>query len=325
MMARIREPLWRGNSWFAPALLGGQRGPLLRNLVLFLFLLGMFFLGFHQVVAYEDGVTRSTFTVRGTIPVPVLEMRPTGGETSLVAIVAHGFSGSKELMASFGVELAQAGVTTYLFDFPGHGESPVSLTGGDFSEQDAQDNITTVGEVVAYARAHKSSATHPDIVLLGHSMGSGAVGDYSMVHAVDSDIIATVLISPVGLEQPTSTQPKNLLILAGQNDIPSIIANGFRLQQQGCGFAVSHLFGTPIPPQPVECGDPAQKTGRRIVVLAGLNHITILTARTTFQELLAWLSRISPRRVDTGHMQFDRRLFWRYCQLGGMVEPYMLK
>ena len=315
-MARTRVPLRPGVARSTRAMRGRQRMRALRNLLLFLFFLGLFFLGFNRVAAYEDMVTRSTFMIQGAIPVPVLEMRPASGETSLVAVVAHGFSGSKELMASFGVELARAGVTTYLFDFPGHGESPVVLTGGDFSDQDAQDNITTVGEVVTYARSHNSATAHPHIVLLGHSMGSAAVGDYSMQHATDSDLVSTVLVSPVGLENPTPTQPKNLLILVGQNDIPFAITNGIRLQQQGCG---STITDTRVPSHPVECGNPAQNTGRRVAVLAGLNHITILTAGTTFQELLTWLHRASPQQVTTSHMQFDTRLLWLLLAVVGAI------
>src|SRR4249919_2310872 len=104
-----------------------------RNLLFLIIFLGMFALGFNRVVAYEDGIQRSTFTIQGAIPVPVQEMRPTSGETALVAIIAHGFAGSKDLMTGFGVELARAGITTYLFDFPGHGESPVPLTDDSIS------------------------------------------------------------------------------------------------------------------------------------------------------------------------------------------------
>ncbi len=315
-MARTRAPLRPIVPRSARAMRGRRRRQALQNFLLFLFFLGMFLLGFNRVAAYEDTVVRRAFTLGGAIPVPVLEMRPARGETSLVAVVAHGFSGSKELMASFGVELARAGVTAYLFDFPGHGESPVALTGGDFSDQDAQDNITTVGEVVSYVRTHNSVTARPKIVLVGHSMGSAAVGDYSMQHATDSDLVATVLVSPVGMENPTQTQPKNLLMLAGTNDIPFAISNSIRLQQQGCGSPVSD---TRIPSRPVECGNPAQNTGRRIALLPGLNHITVLTARTTFAELLAWLHRVSPQQVDTGHMQFDTRLLWLLFAVAGAI------
>ncbi len=298
---------------------GKRRVRLLRNLLLFLAFLGLFFLGFNRVAAYEDTVTRSTFTISGTLPVPVLEMRPASGETSLVAVVAHGFSGSKELMASFGVELARAGITTYLFDFPGHGESPVVLAGGNFTDQDAQENITTVGEVVNYVRQHNSVTAHPNIILLGHSMGSAAVGDYSMQHATDSDIISTVLVSPVGMENPTVTQPKNLLLLVGQNDLPFALTNSMRMYQLGCGYPL--LKDSTKYAHSAECGhpDPGQANGRRVMVLDGLNHITILTASSTFQELLSWLHRAAPQQVTTGHMQFDTRLYWLLLAVAGAI------
>jgi pimeloyl-ACP methyl ester carboxylesterase len=291
----------------------------LRNLLLLLAFLGLFFLGFNRVAAYEDTISRSTFTISGAIPVPVLEMRPASGETSLVVVVAHGFSGSKELMASFGVELARAGVTTYLFDFPGHGESPVVLAGGNFTDQDAQENITTVGEVVDYVRQHNSATTHPNIILLGHSMGSAAVGDYSMQHATDSDIISTVLVSPVGMENPTRTQPKNLLLLVGKNDLPFALTNSMRMYQLGCGLTPTNTSTAYA--HSAECGfpDPGQANGRRVMVLDGLNHITILTASSTFQELLAWLHRAAPQQVSTEHMQFNTRLNWLLLAVAGAL------
>jgi pimeloyl-ACP methyl ester carboxylesterase len=282
-----------------------------RNLLFLIIFLGIFALGFNRVVAYEDGIQRSTFTIQGAIPVPVLEMRPASGETAVVAIIAHGFAGSKNLMTGFGVELARAGITTYLFDFPGHGESPVPLADNTFSGRTAQDNITTVGEVVTYARTHNSATSHPNIILLGHSMGSAAVGDYSMAHP-DGDIVSTILVSPVGQEHPTLTQPKNLLMLVGQNDLSFAIDNSARLLQSGCGISQPQAF-------PAECGNPADGTGRRAVVLAGLNHITILNASSTFDEMLNWLHRAYPHMVDTGHMQSNIRLFWLVLGVVGIL------
>ncbi|MGZ3629111.1 MAG: alpha/beta hydrolase, partial [Ktedonobacteraceae bacterium] len=264
-----------------------------------------------RVIAYEDGIKRSTFTIQGVIPVPVIEMRPASGETPLVAIVAHGFAGSKDLMTGFGDELARAGITTYLFDFPGHGESPVPLADNTYSERVAQENITTVGEVVTYARTHNSVTRHPHIILLGHSMGSAAVGDYSMAHP-DGDIVSTILVSPVGQEQPTLTQPKNLLMLAGQNDIPFTIVNSERMLQLGCGLSQP-------PALPAGCGNPNNGTGRLAVILAGLNHITILNASSTYDEVLNWLNRAYPHLVNTGHMQSNIRLFWLLLGIAGII------
>src|SRR6266566_4549600 len=310
-MIRMRKLVPFSDSRSPELILRKRRVRLARNLLFLIIFLGMFALGFNRVVAYEDGIHRSTFTIQGTIPVPVLEMRPASGETALVAIIAHGFSGSKDLMTGFGVELARAGITTYLFDFPGHGESPVPLANNIFSGQTAQDNINTVGEVVNYVRMHNSATNHPNIILLGHSMGSAAVGDYSMAHP-DSDIVSTILVSPVGQEQPTLTQPKNLLMLAGQNDIPFTIENSARLLQLGCGFSQSQKL-------PAECGKPSDETGRRAVILAGLNHITILNASSTFEEMLNWLQRAYPQTVDTGHMQSNIRLFWLLLGVVGVL------
>jgi pimeloyl-ACP methyl ester carboxylesterase len=285
-----------------------------RNLFFLLIFAALFILGFNRVTAYEDGITRSSFTLSGTYPVPVLEMRPASGETPLVAIVAHGFAGSKELMTSFGVELARAGITAYLFDFPGHGASPVAIPANSYNHANGQINLTALSEVVDYARTHNAATRTPRLILLGHSMGTAAVGDYALAHP-DPALVATILVSPVGQEHPTTTQPRNLLLLAGQDDLPTVLSDSTRLQRLGCGVASSQSL-------PVQCGDPAAGTGRRSVVLAGLNHITILTASPTFQEMLNWLHVTSPRQVSLGTMNFDTRLLWLLLAIVGVVLAF---
>lgn len=282
------------------------------NLLFLVLCLVIFTLSFDRLINYEDGITRSPFTIQGPIPIPVLEIRPAHGETPLVAVVAHGFAGSKDLMTGFGVELARAGITAYLFDFPGHGESPVPLGDTTYSARVAQENVAAVGEVVDYARTSNNATKKPQIILLGHSMGSAAVGDYSMAHANDDDIVSTILVSPIGQEQPTQTQPKNLLLLAGQNDIPFAITDSQRLLRSGCGL--NDAQGLPI-----ACGNPGDGTGRRIVLLPALNHITILNASSTFREMLNWLKQGSPQQVNTDQMQSDMRLFWMLLGATGVL------
>ncbi len=282
-----------------------------RGLYLFFLLIfaGFAVFSFTRLAGYESSITRSTFTIQGTYPVPVLEMRPASGETSLVAIVAHGFTGSKELMTSFGVELARAGVTAYLFDFPGHGESSVAVPANSYNSSNDQLNLTALGEVIDYARSHNHASAAPRIILLGHSMGAAAVGEYAVAHP-DPALVATILVSPVGQENPGPTIPRNLLILAGQDDLPAVLQDSARLQALGCGVSQ---------PPPSQCGDPAQGTGRRFVVLPGLNHITILTAGPTFQAMLNWLHAIAPQQVNTGTMDFDQRLLWLLLAAAGIL------
>ena len=274
-----------------------------RNVLLLVVFLLLFALGFNRVIDYEHNIIRKTYTIEGAILVPVLEIRPAQGETSLVVIIAHGFFGSKDLMIGFGVELARAGVTAYLFDFPGYGESSIPLVGDSVSQRTEQINITTVGEVVDYARSHNSATEHPRLLLLGYSIGSAAVDGYLLAHANDSDIVSTILISPIGGEETSQTQPKNLLVLVGQYDLPETIANSKRLLRHECGLTDSQLI-------PVECGNLADGTGRRLTVLPNLNHFTILIASSTFQEILNWLHRAYPQLVDISQMQSDIRNFW---------------
>lgn len=273
------------------------------NVFLLVASLSIFILGFNRVISYEDDITRNYFTLQGPLPLPVLEMRPQRGETPLVAIVAHGFSGSKDLMTGFGAELARAGITAYLFDFPGHGQSHAPVVADPASQSNNQQNIVALSEMIDYARMHNHASKTPHIILLGHSMGSVAVGDYAMAHAEDNDIIATILVSPVRAEHPTPTAPKNLLLIAGQEDVSAAISNSQSMLQEGCDLARTKAL-------PAECGKPQDGSGRRAVLLPNQNHISILNASSTFQEMLEWLERISPREVNTTQMQSDLRLFW---------------
>ncbi len=46
-----------------------------------------------------------------------------------VVVIAHGFAGSRQLMDSFALSLAQAGYIAVSFDFAGHGRNPVPMSG----------------------------------------------------------------------------------------------------------------------------------------------------------------------------------------------------
>lgn len=283
-----------------------------RTLFFLLLFAGLAIFSVTRLVAYESPLVRTTFTVQGTYAVPVLEMRPASGETPLVAVVAHGFTGSKELMSSFGVELARAGVTAYLFDFPAHGESPVAVPADAYRDPGGQINLRALSEVVAYARAHNHASAAPRVILLGHSMGAAAVGAYAVAHP-DPWLIATILVSPVGQENPSTTVPRNLLILAGQNDLSAVLQDSTRLQTLGCGGSQ---------PLPSQCGDPAHGTGRRYEVLGGLNHITILTASSTFGEMLRWLQASAPGQVTSGTLDFDQRLLWLLLAVASLLLAF---
>jgi len=129
---------------------------------------------------------------------PALEFIPVGPGPHPVALLAHGYAGSKETLFRYGEALAAAGFNCFALDLPGHGASSqqgVSLT----------EAVRTVAE---FARA-----VGPVDVFLGHSMGayagSGAVRD--------GDLKLKLFIAVGALPQLGGHGPP-LVLLAGQFD-----------------------------------------------------------------------------------------------------------
>lgn len=273
-------------------------------------LLAVFGVATAQVHATEADLTRTSFTIPGPIPVPVLRFAPHSGDglapPNTVAIVAHGFSASKEIMTTFCSALARAGIIAYCFDFPGHGESTVPFAdAGETPTSPAVQRrlMDTVGEVVDYATAQGRSA--PGVILIGHSMGTSAVGGYALAHAGDPRLLATVLVSPVFSGTPTTDAPSNLLTIAGANDIPVAIADAQRLVAAGCGLDTNKPL-----PSGYRCDGSSAGGGREVVLLPALNHISILTASTAVAATLDWLRARLGRGIATTPVGADDRLHW---------------
>jgi pimeloyl-ACP methyl ester carboxylesterase len=267
--------------------------------------LAVFALATWQVHATESEVTREEITIGGPITVSALRFIPRGEKLNAVAVVAHGFSGSKEVMSTFCAELAKAGVTAYCFDFPGHGSSPEVFDASASSSTSAQNQLTdTVDEVVDYAL---QNAPQPDtkLILIGHSMGTSAVGVYALHHPDLANLAATVLVSPVLSASVTATNPRNLLVLAGDADPASIIQTAKMRVAEGCGKPTDGALSADL-----TCGDPARGTGRKLTILPGLTHITILTASSTHQQILDWLHAGIDPRITAERVNADWRMTW---------------
>jgi predicted alpha/beta-fold hydrolase len=104
--------------------------------------------------------------------------RPNLSPDAPVAIIAHGFSGNKEMMQTIGAEVAKTlSVRVLLFDFAGHGASPSRFVSNNAGLNEATTkNMATIGSVYDYVKQNYAKAK---IVLAGHSMGSGVVAGYS--------------------------------------------------------------------------------------------------------------------------------------------------
>lgn len=90
------------------------------------------------------------------------------GETRAVALFAHCFSGSKDVVAvrRIGSALNALGIALLRFDFVGLGQSE-----GDFADTTFQSNVDDLHHAAAYLQSRNMAPT----VIIGHSLGGAAV------------------------------------------------------------------------------------------------------------------------------------------------------
>jgi pimeloyl-ACP methyl ester carboxylesterase len=295
----------------APTRRAPTRRWLLAQAVFLLLALAVFALATWQVHASESQIVREEITIGGAgRQISALRFTPRDEHLNIVAVVAHGYSASKEIMTTFCTELAKQGVTAYCFDFPGHGSSP-DVFDPDAALSGAQAQLTeTVGAVVDYA-LQQVPRRDAKLLLIGHSMGTSAVGLYALQHSDLPNLAATVLVSPILSASVTTANPRNLLVLAGDADPANIITIAKTRVAEGCGQPAGEALSADL-----TCGDAAQGTGRKLVILPGLNHITILTASATHQHILAWLHDGLDAGITTDTVTADQRFLWLLLGLG---------
>ena len=100
------------------------------------------------VAALEDGLQSRRFE---RDDVPLIFLAPEGAKDVPGVIVAHGFSGSKQLMLGYGYTMSRTGYAVMLLDLAGHGanEQPMD-SGGDVLQQSldvAYEALTEMPEV----------------------------------------------------------------------------------------------------------------------------------------------------------------------------------
>jgi pimeloyl-ACP methyl ester carboxylesterase len=208
-------------------------------------------------------------------------LAPDGAEDLPGVIVAHGFSGSKQLMLGYGYTLARAGYAVMLLDFAGHGANEQPLD----AEGDAlQSSLDT-----AYMALIDQPFVDPErIALLGHSMGSGAV----MRAGIEQPerYRAVIAVSPTGADVG-ETLPPNLMLQAGSLE-GRFVANALELLAEAGG----------------PDGDFAAGRARTFEEIANVEHITILFSSTSQDLAIDWLSRTFGLPDTAGYR--DPRMAW---------------
>ncbi|MFJ8685441.1 alpha/beta hydrolase [Micromonospora wenchangensis] len=218
-------------------------------------------LGGYGLFRADAGLTTRQVTVDG---VPLTEVRADHDGTGAVrrpgVVIAHGFAGSARLMRPLADTVARRGAVALLLDFAGHGGNLAGLPGA--GSDDTASRVALEHDL-AVAVAHLRGRPDVDptrIVLVGHSMGAGVVTRYAAGHP---DIAGTVAISlPDGGDLPDA-RPERLLLIVGGLEFPAFRDTAEATARRG--------------------------DGRRVVVVPGVEHISVLFAGRTHREVAAWV------------------------------------
>ena len=143
----------------------------------------------------EPGVRVKTVTIAGDTP--ALQFIPAGPGPHPVALLAHGYTGSKESLFAHGEALAAGGFVCFSVDLPGHGASPRFFT--------YDETVRTLGEV--------AQAIGPVNVFMGFSLGGLRGGQ-----AVFEGRMRPKLFIAVGSLPTLGEHAPPLLLLTGRID-----------------------------------------------------------------------------------------------------------
>lgn len=264
--------------------------------------------GLSWLIGADRGLSKTRIRV-GQTPVTVSMQAET--EPAPVVVIAHGFSGSRQMMASFARTLARNGYVAVNLDFPGHGANPRPLEG----EIGEQRRTRILLDALAAVVDHASTLPQYDgrLALLGHSMA----GDIAVRYADRSpaaepkasadeprqpaasrldpaaDLDALVAVSPylseeLGAHRPGRT-PDNLLFIYGAWEPRMILEQG-----RAAVAAVANLPSEAIQPS-VTYGDHGDGSARRLVIADHVEHIGVLYSARALRAALDWLDQVFER------------------------------
>lgn len=224
-------------------------------------------LGIWGLEAPRQGLEIRTDAV-GETPVTVMQ-RP--GIEAPVVVIAHGFAGSRQLMAAWQLTLAQAGYITVSFDFQGHGRNPVPMS-GDVTSIDGTTRLLMeeTARVTDFATALPGAQAR--VALVGHSMASDVIVRQGIADPRVEALVAISLFS----QAVTETAPDNLLIVNGAWEA-ALRAEAVR------------VMGELNADEGETVGTPGDGFARRAVAAPMVEHVGVLYAPLGLTEAVDWL------------------------------------
>ncbi len=253
----------------------------------------------------RTGVTAEDVTIGDT---PATVFRP-ADPSGLVAdpppavVVAHGFAGSRTLMAPFATTLARNGYVAVTFDFVGHGEHPAPMSGDVNSVAGpTQAMVAQMGEVAAYTHGETGGTA---LAVLGHSMASDIVVRFAKAEPTVTATVAVSMFSP----EVTAAEPANLLVIVG--DWEGMLK---REALRAVGLATD--------PEPAVAsrtyGSFAEGTARRVEFAGGSEHIAVLFDTESLSAAVRWLDQSFGIERE-GTIEVAARLPWIGLLVLGIV------
>ena len=234
-------------------------------------------LGVWLLEAPRQGLEITDISVGST---PATVMREPGASGPVV-VIAHGFAGSRQLMAAWQLTLAQAGYITVAFDFEGHGRNPVPMSGDvDAIEGTTRLLVDETRRVTDAALA--LSGADGRVALLGHSMASDIIVRAGLA---DARVDAIVAISAFS-EAITPEAPENLLIVNGAWE--GMLRQAAIRTMAPFGVGEGETVGT-----------PGEGFARRAVAVPMAEHVSVLYAPPGLAEARDWLNATFDRSTGT--------------------------
>lgn len=227
----------------------------------------------------QTGLTVEELTI-GTTPATLY--RPAGVIEPPVAVVAHGFAGSRQMMAPTARSLAQAGVAALSFDFPGHGRNPVPMSPDVTSIDGTTEQLIAETQAVIAAVAGRDDLG-PVTALVGHSMATDV-----MVRAAERlPEIDTVVAISMYSDAVTETEPRRLLVISGawEARLREVALRAAQLVDPDAREGMT-----------VRAGD----VERRAVAAPRVEHVGVLYSAATLVETQAWITGDTARIDRSG-------------------------